>query len=68
MHHPEVFTVIEGLSKLVFHELTTCASEQKAPMHEADQMDSIIRDSKDKAKVLRELREEFENVMTGIIF
>lgn len=67
MKHPEVFTVIEGMSKLIFHELATCASEQRAPMHEADQMDYIIKDSKAKVEALRHLREEFENITSGVI-
>lgn len=67
MRHPEISIVIEGLSKLIFHELSVCASEQASPMHEADQMDSIIKESKDRAVALRHLREGFENITSGVI-
>jgi len=59
--------IVDNLSQLIRQHLIEAAYQQYTPDHDADKMDSIIADGKKKAKELRRLREEFENIITGII-
>lgn len=59
--------VIDTLSSLITAHLLRAAYEQYTPSSDPDKMDSIIADGQKKAKELRRLREEFENISTGII-
>jgi len=59
--------IIDTLSDLIISHLLNAAYEQYTPSNDPDKMDSIIADGKQKAKELRRLREEFENISTGII-
>ena len=59
--------VIKHLSNLITAHLLNAAYEQYTPSSDPDKMDSIIADGQKKAKELRRLREEFENISTGII-
>lgn len=58
---------IDNLSQLIRQHLLEAAYQQYTPDHDADKVDSIIADGQKKAKELRRIREEFENITTGII-
>lgn len=61
------FEVIRNLDVLIRHHLILAAHQQYSPDNSPDKSDSTIADSQEKAKKLRKLREEFENITTGII-
>ena len=58
---------VDNLSQLIRQHLIDAAYQQYTPSNDPDKMDSIIADSQKKAKELRRIREEFENITTGII-
>lgn len=60
-------SVIEGICYLIYSEANSVASEQTSPSLSADSSDSRIQDGKKTVERLRAIREEFENLMTGII-
>ena len=57
--------VINLLSEMILRYATMGASEQYVPNRDVDRSDSIIRECKDQVKKLREMRETFENMITG---
>lgn len=59
--------VVNNLTKLIFYHLAIAADQQYNPCSDADRMDSEIANSMKKAAGLRKIREEFENLVTGII-
>lgn len=59
--------VLEGLQTLILQSAKTAAGEQYSPQRDADVSDSIIGVRKAQMKELREIRERFENLMTGVI-
>lgn len=59
--------IVDNLSRLIRQHLIDAAYQQYTPDYDADKTDSIIAHGKDKAKELRRIREEFENITTGII-
>lgn len=58
---------VDNLSQLIRQHLLEAAYQQYTPDQSPDKMDSIIADGQKKAKELRRIREEFENITTGII-
>lgn len=58
---------VDNLSQLIRQHLLDAAYQQCTPDYDADKTDSIIADGQKKAKELRRIREEFENIITGII-
>lgn len=46
----------------------SCAAEQHYPQHAADDMDEFIRSRKSNVMRLREIRNELEEIFTGILF
>lgn len=58
---------VDNLSQLIRQHLIDAAYQQYNPSDDPDKMDSIIADGQKKAKELRRIREEFENITTGII-
>lgn len=58
---------VDNLSQLIRQHLIEAAYQQYTPSSDPDKSDSIIADGQKKAKELRRLREEFENITTGII-
>lgn len=58
---------VDNLSQLIRQHLIEAAYQQYTPDYDADKTDSIIADGQKKAKELRRIREEFENITTGII-
>lgn len=60
-------STVDNLSRLIRQHLIEAAHQQYNPSSDPDRSDSIIADGQKKAKELRRLREEFENITTGII-
>ena len=58
---------VNNISLLIRQHLLNAAYQQYTPSDDPDKMDSIIADGQKKAKELRRIREEFENITTGII-
>lgn len=58
---------VDNLSQLIRQHLIEAAYQQYTPSSDPDKSDSIIADAGNKAKELRRIREEFENITTGII-
>lgn len=59
--------VVTGITKLIFGYLGTAAHQQYNPSIDADKSDAEIADAQKKVEGLRKLREEFEDLVTGII-
>ena len=58
---------VDNLSQLIRQHLLEAAYQQYTPDYDVDKVDAIIADGQKKAKELRRIREEFENIITGII-
>lgn len=59
--------VVDALGRMIGRSLRRAASEQAAPCNGADQSDEVIEDSLKTARDLRTIREQLENVTTGVI-
>ena len=59
--------IVDGLSVLIMRELSVVSNEEHYPQGDPDKMDSIISTGKNKAAALRKLREDFENIKSGIL-
>jgi hypothetical protein len=60
--------VVNSLSEQIFATLSRVGSENVNPVFGADQSDEVIKINTHKAKELRRIREEYENLMTGAIY
>lgn len=60
-------SIIDGISELIKLHLINAAYQQYSPDGDPDKSDSTIADAKEKAAKLRKVREEFENITTGIL-
>ena len=63
----EIEKIITNLDKLIFKNLGIAGSEQRYPGRGADESDDLIKDSLDKAKEYRRIRDEIENISSGAI-
>jgi len=61
-------TIINGLSYLILNHLNRAALEQYHPCGDADTMDHRIADGKARAEKLRAIRQDFEDVITGVLY
>jgi hypothetical protein len=59
--------VVGNLTKLILYHLSLAADQQYNPSSDADRMDAEIADASEKVAGLRKIREDFENLVTGII-
>jgi hypothetical protein len=59
----EYTDVINGLCGLITNALHSLEAERHYPKNNADQMDALIDFQGTRVKVLRDLRERFENEM-----
>lgn len=59
--------VVNNLTKLILYYLSLAANQQYNPSSDADRMDAEIADASEKVAGLRKIREDFENLITGII-
>lgn len=60
-------SIVNGLSQLIRVHLLNAAYQQYTPDSDPDKSDSTIADGQEKAKKLRQMREDFENITTGIV-
>ncbi len=66
--HEDLYTqVVDALSDLIRLELRGAAGEQYHLSFDADAMDRNIDLGKRKAAALRDIRQLFENEMTGVL-
>lgn len=59
--------IINGLSVCILQAANAAAAEQHDPGSNPDRMDEIIKANLTRLKELRRIREEFENIVTGVI-
>lgn len=63
----EYAQVIKGLSQMIETYLHRAASQQYSPSGNVDESDHLIADSSKRAKRLREIRNEIEDIYTGYL-
>lgn len=59
--------IVDGLSSLIRHHAGLMASEQYAPSRTPDESDAYIQEHEKWVKELRDIRERFENLVTGML-
>ncbi len=62
-----VTVILDNLSVLIIAQLKGVAQQQYFPVSDPDDMDTCIQEGKKRADQLRKLREEFENIVTGVL-
>jgi hypothetical protein len=60
-------TTINNLSTIIFVIAEKVGREQRDPSPNVEQMDDIIGSGKTKVAALRKMRDEYENLITGLI-
>lgn len=66
-HQDYAFPVLQHLTKIIAEDLSVIASEQSYPGMDADRSDQTIMDRKKRVEALREIREHFEDIMSGVV-
>jgi len=59
--------VTDLLSSLIMYHAKLLASEQYCPRPDADQSDDYMAENKRWIKELRDIRQRFENLVTGVV-
>lgn len=59
--------VVSCLCELIRMEMRGAAGEQYHPSRNPDESDDYIKDGLEKAAALRDIRTQFENLMTGVL-
>lgn len=67
MNDERIETILNGLTSLIVSHARLTAREQYAPGPSPDISDESIEESMRWVKELRDIRERFENLVTGII-
>lgn len=67
MTDPRITAVIENLSSLIVHHAGLTATEQYRPRGNPDESDDYIKDHERWVRELRDIRQRFENLVTGIL-
>ena len=67
MKDPRIEAVIDNLSSLICYHAGLTAREQYSPGVDADRSDDLITAHEEWVQELRDIRERFENLVTGII-
>lgn len=67
MRDPRIHLVIDTLSSLIVEHAGLMAGEQHAPNRTPDQSDEYIKEHQDWVKELRDIRQRFENLVTGML-
>lgn len=67
MSQSQVNEVVNILSEQILVELAGTAQRQWYPTHDADADDDRMKAGKERAAELRKIREQYENLMTGVI-
>lgn len=58
--------ILNDLTAEIGQQAKQCAEEQIAPRHEADEMDAYIKKREENVAALRSMREDLENIFTGM--
>jgi hypothetical protein len=64
---PRVTAVIDNLSSLIVSNSRLLASEQYNPRLAADESDDYMKERMQWIADLRDIRERFENLVTGVV-
>lgn len=67
MSDPRIMVVIETLSSLIVHHAGLTASEQYCSSRTPDSSDEFIEAHKKWVEELRDIRQRFENLVTGLL-
>ena len=67
MSDTRIEAVIQNLSSLIISHSRLTASEQYSPRANVDDSDAAIEENKKWVRELRDIRERFENLVTGLI-
>jgi len=67
MKDPRITAVIDNLSSLIVDYARRTASEQYAPSRDPDGSDEVIKENLAWVKELRDIRQRFENLVTGVL-
>jgi hypothetical protein len=67
MSDERITAVIDNLSSLILSHAGMTAREQYSPSRGADSMDDYIKEHKKWVAELRDIRQRFENLVTGIL-
>lgn len=59
--------VVDGLSILIMRHLNAQAHQEYCPDANPDSMDHKIADARKRVAALRRIREDFENVISGVV-
>lgn len=59
--------VLDGIQWLIVHHANATAREQYAPRESPDASDDYIKENKEWVENLRKIRNEFEDLVTGLI-
>jgi len=61
----DTMTVVTVLSNQILRDMKILASEESHPSSDADSSDAKIVDTRKRIKGLREIRQHYEDLMTG---
>lgn len=67
MSKAEVNEVVNLMSEQILQSLSGVAQEQYYPQRSSDESDAYMKAGIERATKLRKIREEYENLMTGVI-
>lgn len=59
--------IVAGLSEMIRTQSEALAAEQHAPSRHVDDSDDFMKRVKNEIAKLRAMREEFENLVTGVV-
>lgn len=65
--HAKIESIIDNLSWLILRHSRLTASEQYSLNHSPDNSDDYIKENKEMVGELRRIRQEFENLVTGLL-
>jgi hypothetical protein len=67
MSDPRITAVLDNLTSLIVSHAGLTAVEQYMPSQNPDDSDDVIKEHQKWVKELRDIRERFENLVTGIL-
>lgn len=67
MADERILAVLNNLTSLIVSHSRMLASEQYAPTRTADESDDYMKENEKWIKELRDIRERFENLVTGVV-
>lgn len=66
-HDDHTYAVVDHLSRLIVKHASMTAREQYNPGGIPDESDDYIKEHKEYVKKLRQIREQFEDLLTGVL-